>query len=1454
VGEGRKPNGRKSLAMATSADFPGTEIEHFDSEASERLAARMSAVFLAAGDNFAVKLLVEASHALEPQSERDDGGQAHYRWRIFVPLALYIEYKKQEGQRDKRGNENDFVTRALRYGSPLLDGVREIVVQPQAVPEEKDWRSKYRPARTLSDDVVAAARWLDRAAERRRLSVLAVLVGITIAASGALYVASGRPPFGFYYDLGGDIYATSLISSWIQGVRDLVDSIGWAGWGNVSQFPFHPMLSYLARVPLVHAFNDVVTTVKFFQFLEVPFAIISMACLYALLRGWSVWAWIAGLIYALLPETLMMIRGNVDFGMAVALAPLCVAVPFALARRFGYWALPLCGAVAGLLSFYLSLEFLFLQGIPAYALAAAVAYNRNRRAAWAALAIIGFICLGFSGAYFLIPSLAMSSLFTFPFPAIANLQSGQGGGFAMFGEKSVAALALVINEFVGARPEFSVEPLLWLIVPLGLALWVAAIWRVVWAPASGRLTRGELAIAVTGGICAVLAAGSSLPAANIVWTVIAHIPGLNLMRTPDRLMSFAIVIVVLFGVAGFERLSTISFAGRRLAFAAAAIYCMAGLFFLFSLRLFFGDPASLGDRFPRLDAVNAVALKEGGRAADLGETYRGATGDTPLYGMGVPFNAFQQDFFQRYEADGFGGAAILARAGVRTFITTPPWALDSPYYADTIAHADILKLATPIIANGDPAGLTAAYVTSNPRGVATPVTTICIQGGPGLFEYALAAPQFTHAAFVTDSAGCRYTVYTNSAPTEPVLRGRIVTALSGIDLFPHGGQMRDNDYRIALGRWFINFPWYRNSLDGDSPMLSSAAVSLDPNDAARASFELKQPGHYAIALRMLCHVVASGTVSIDATRRGFTCSPALGFQWIEIDAGRLGGGRHVLDIAMANLGTKRVITTAWNASWRLGFDGAAIVSRDVSVPVPAGAYLFSTDRFASVPIGAPVSPAAISAAARINLFQNASFTGGSGTGGRTAPTNMDGTYSSGVVPKFWSPYNSANPAGGAAARYALDRSAGAPNGIATEILLPYGNQPGQSVGLEAGGAGRNTDNAAPIILKANTLYTVAFYAKASAPNTDFSTVSPGGVTVTPKAGFPTSYPDTNWHRYSFEWLVGPSDVNTGIWLRTDSAFSALAPPAQLTATPRAGGGTLAAGVYRYEMTALTANGQTVAGTEVPVEATTSNSSIGLTWTPVSGAVSYAVYRTAPGGEPGSELALVKVAAYSYTDAGNLTPHGGGPPRINTTGRKATVWFAAPRLTVRPSQARDFRSVRWLAAGTYHVATFLVGGAPGAGVVIDGARENRRGDVKIRRSGMHTISYLGPPQNAYAVAFVPSAWNGQLQSNATVRVDQLTSQRWRVTVDRPTTVEASVFPDGWWRLKGSSAALTGSRCDIVNTCFQNVPSGKYMLMHRWPNYIKLGFACTIAAWIVALLAFRLGRRGEGRLLDRRGLTH
>ncbi|MHB1865152.1 MAG: hypothetical protein ACYCPS_03245 [Candidatus Saccharimonadales bacterium] len=124
-----------------------------------------------------------------------------------------------------------------------------------------------------------------------------------------------------------------------------------------------------------------------------------------------------------------------------------------------------------------------------------------------------------------------------------------------------------------------------------------------------------------------------------------------------------------------------------------------------------------------------------------------------------------------------------------------------------------------------------------------------------------------------------------------------------------------------------------------------------------------------------------------------------------------------------------------------------------------------------------------------------------------------------------------------------------------------------------------------------------------------------------------------------------------------SSFTPISAPAQNVPTIAAtSGGSLATGTYYYKITALTANGQTIGSNEESI-AVTSPDTVGLSWTAVTGAASYDVYR---GTTSGGENVYYNTTATSYTDTGAAGTSGSVPtPNTATTNTNEAVISWSP---------------------------------------------------------------------------------------------------------------------------------------------------------------------------------------------------
>jgi hypothetical protein len=108
-------------------------------------------------------------------------------------------------------------------------------------------------------------------------------------------------------------------------------------------------------------------------------------------------------------------------------------------------------------------------------------------------------------------------------------------------------------------------------------------------------------------------------------------------------------------------------------------------------------------------------------------------------------------------------------------------------------------------------------------------------------------------------------------------------------------------------------------------------------------------------------------------------------------------------------------------------------------------------------------------------------------------------------------------------------------------------------------------------------------------------------------------------------------------------ISMISPPGAPSGTPSTTGGSMATGTYYYELVAFNAYGNTVGGIQSSgISVTGPTGSVALTWTAVTGATSYNLYRTTTSGTySGTNLIATGITRTSYTDT-LATPTSGAP--------------------------------------------------------------------------------------------------------------------------------------------------------------------------------------------------------------------
>lgn len=126
------------------------------------------------------------------------------------------------------------------------------------------------------------------------------------------------------------------------------------------------------------------------------------------------------------------------------------------------------------------------------------------------------------------------------------------------------------------------------------------------------------------------------------------------------------------------------------------------------------------------------------------------------------------------------------------------------------------------------------------------------------------------------------------------------------------------------------------------------------------------------------------------------------------------------------------------------------------------------------------------------------------------------------------------------------------------------------------------------------------------------------------------------------------------------AVEDLTEPVQAALATATTGGTITAGTYKYVLTATNANGETLASNEQTITTTGSTSTVTVTWTAVTGATGYNLYKTAAGGASGTELKYKTVGAVT-TDIDTSPGSPAGALPIQNTALNSGVYVAPTKF-------------------------------------------------------------------------------------------------------------------------------------------------------------------------------------------------
>jgi hypothetical protein len=702
----------------------------------------------------------------------------------------------------------------------------------------------------------------------------------------AYYVASPRPPFEFFADLGGYAETIGRMGTMASSPQAALAMIDWQTWVEQPAFVLFPAGTLYSAVPIELVLRDPFASVKLIQILQLSTAFAGTAWLFGLLFRGSPWRWFAAYAYASMPFCTLAVRGEPDFGWVLALIPVALAVNLALARRIGPWAFPLAGLTCAIAGGAFYIEHYVIVGIPLLVLTVILIRNDG-------IALRPFHLLFAAAAFAIFPAYVVLPTLYGPHPLWFSEGYQRGLHFqdvlSLFSARLGDQLAGVLREnLVSPDVALNASGSFWFAFTAGTLLWSLLIVALVGARSS---MRRWWPIAALGFVWTMLAFGLNVPLLGPwLWGAVAAHPLLAALRTPDRFGQFTAILVALGGAYGAMRLCERGGRARTCAVAACAIV-VAG-YALFNVRehvLAFGV---MDEMVPSQHDIDTIARRIDGRTATLAFSKGASLFDPAPYTTVTPTIVAAWDVAARFSGD--AAVPLLRRAGVRSIATSPVWTAD-------VEDGMPADMSIPVVASGLAFPLTGApgsarlFAVAGPREPVTRVDLVCAFGGPAGFEAAASLPIFDDAALVHGGERpCLRTVYAGGDPLDDVLAsapGR----WAGRTAFEGPGLPLPSPYAYEIERFTITQPWYRYAFYGDSLLASPFAIDDSAKHSVPLTFSTSRAARYALFARVsglgaLSTLDAGGAYVTAQSRR------MRGFRWVVLPLGTLRPGTYVRTI------------------------------------------------------------------------------------------------------------------------------------------------------------------------------------------------------------------------------------------------------------------------------------------------------------------------------------------------------------------------------------------------------------------------------------------------------------------------------------------------------------------------------------------------------------------------------
>jgi hypothetical protein len=712
---------------------------------------------------------------------------------------------------------------------------------------------------------------------------IAGYVAVLAWAAFALYYAFDfRAMYAPYGDTGGDVFSTGMIAASLTSVRSFFGAFSWQPWADYPAFVYLSMGPFVAAVPLQWILHDPFKAVKLVYVLQLTIAFWATAALYARLFGSSTWRWFAAAIYVAIPLVTLQTR-LMGFGWVAALIPVALFVNLQLAQRFGVRAAPAIGIVCSIASAAFTVEYAIFVGLPLVFLSLAINHWKGARVGLATM-VAALVAFAIFPSYTVLVTLFGPRLMDWIDPKQAVPTQ-----LDLFSQTAVNQIAGILKEAtISGDPAFNASSSLPYALLGGAIAWSFALSALAIGLLRGRWRRWWPVIAVALAL-GILSFGPTIPVVGpALWNLIAKLPLLREVRTPDRFAQINALLVAL-GAAFGARLLARRKLWRTVAAAALATVSV-GSYLAFDSGAHVLALQAVQERLPAYDHVTRTVARIGGRTAIDGFPLHGSQYDWAPYAPTAARVVFGWDLTGRY-GRGDGGVALMRRAAVRTIVTTPNWSRDGeaglpPDMADLVVRSGFATRT------GDyDQGVNVFDLHARP--MVSSVRPLCAFAGPDAFEIAAGLRFFEPDALVHDTidSGCAQSLFADYDPLDAAIPKVAVAAWSGIGALG-ASEPLPGPNAFEIDRFGIAAPWYRNAYRGDS-LVQNAPFLTFGYQGSTLTFSIARRGSYAIyartsGLATLRTSDGRGKQVVAESRR------VEGFAWVKLDLGELRPGGYAL--------------------------------------------------------------------------------------------------------------------------------------------------------------------------------------------------------------------------------------------------------------------------------------------------------------------------------------------------------------------------------------------------------------------------------------------------------------------------------------------------------------------------------------------------------------------------------